>query len=272
MRAKVVTIHPLSTGENSLTPSISTRMIKVIAHMTPFDSVTNSQRYRPAEVDASLRARFKGAEIIWCPVGPLARSSLAAFECIQLCRSNWLSPLNLTPSHDPKPMIEQGRPIRIGRVSRDDFRKWPKGKAKILEAYPSDSRFQIRVLGGVKDISERYRFTAPNNWEIFEFGSLEVSGFLDSVDVFVYAIHEDHLEEFGLVVLEALVAGVPVIASRSLEDTFGSACAYFDDEAEVPALAMSVREQPEVWSLRLADTKKYLRLHGPEAYLERLFS
>lgn len=267
--APLTTIHPASCGENALMPTVNTQQVKIIAHMIPNDPLTGVERYSVVRVETFLSKYFRAVEVEWCPVGPPCRAALDREKRrFPLSDKDWFSPYN--PSRAVEVSNFMGSQIVLGRVSRDDFRKWPAGRKRILDAYPSDPRYRVRVLGGVEDIKSRYGFSPPSNWEVFSFGSVPVLDFLDTIDVFVYAIHEEHVEEFGLVVLEAIGANLPVVASRSLQPTFEDACLYFDTESEVPDLVERLRTDSGLKARLHQGREAVMQRHSIQSYLSRL--
>src|SRR5690606_7326483 len=121
--------------------------------------------------------------------------------------------------------LEPSEKIRIGRHSRGQAVKWPTDPDQLLEIYPEDDRFEIRVLGGAeapRDVLGRL----PRNWHVWDFGEVHPRDFLSSIDVFVYFTHPNWVESFGRVIIEAMAVGVPVILPQEYRALFKDAAIY----------------------------------------------
>src|SRR5690606_14290896 len=109
---------------------------------------------------------------------------------------------------DPKPSIEP--PYCIGRHGRDGPEKWLSDVERLRQAYPATAEFRVRILGGAKKAQE-IMGRLPDNWEVIDFGAIEPRAYLRDLDVFVYFPDDKLAEGFGRTVVEAMIAGVPVV-------------------------------------------------------------
>lgn len=223
--------------------------------------VKNNSRMRPDgttayEIDEMVRAAqdLGTGRLEFCPISQLMRSELIEYSRLSGNRLR-LSSLDWTPTfdpslylHPPKPLMHP--PYRIGRHARDGVEKWREDPAELLMAYPPDGDFEVRILGGA-DQAQLILGALPENWQVSAFGEIEPREFLENLDAFVYFPASQLVEGFGRTIVEAMIAGVPVIVPPSLESTFGElvlACDPIDVRGIIERLA--------------ADT------HGRVAYLE----
>lgn len=118
----------------------------------------------------------------------------------------------------------QGPPI-VGRHSRDDWTKWPEDVDAIKCAWPPESSWDIRILGGAKAPIDLLGYQ-PSNWSVYPFGSIDPLSFLASLHYYVYFHHARSLEAFGRSTLEALATGCIVITHSEYERLFGTGALY----------------------------------------------
>lgn len=162
-----------------------------------------------------------GRAPLWAPVGPLVRAQLAKLpDHPPLFPEDWVNILDPTPFAGPRDH-PHGGPVRLGRHSRPDPLKWPADRAAVLEAYPDDPRFRVRILGGGPFLSELMGEPLPSSWEVQPFAPGAAPRFLREVDAYVYFFHPRWVEAFGRAVLEALAAGCPAILPEALAPLFG---------------------------------------------------
>lgn len=248
-------------------PRIRCRQTLLIAHHPP-RMPSGKVEYDVAIVGQNV-AELVGHQPLWSPVGPIVRDQLGTMlEPGHLLPQDWhnIVDIDAWPKRGERPV---GRPIVIGRHSRPDPRKWPDDRERILEAYPDDKAFEIRVLGGGAAL-EKIAGPYPRNWRVWPFDGVAAGAFLRELDVFVYFHHANWLEAFGLAILEAMAVGVPVILPQSFERLFGGAAIY----TERQRVAQRVREladdpQAYLWQARIAREIASTRF-GAEACRGRL--
>ena len=172
---------------------------------------------------------IRADDVVFCPIGPLMRAELAD------CRARTglafrISELDWTPTFDiqtyvrpPKPSM--GPRFRIGRHGRDGPEKWLEDKDALSRAYPEHPDFSIVILGGASR-AETILQRMPSNWTVHEFGKIEPADYLGELDAFVYFPNSTLIEAFGRIIIEAMLAGVPVILPRRFEATFGDLPLY----------------------------------------------
>ncbi len=138
------------------------------------------------------------------------------------------------------------RPIRIGRHSRDHWTKWPADIEDLQRAYcAAEAGFECHILGGISS-AKRLLPSVPRNWVIHEFDDIDVTEFIDSLDVFVNFMHYDYIEEFGRNTMEAMARGKPVILEHGLKEIFGESALYCAP-GEVAGLAKKLIENPVLY-------------------------
>ncbi len=185
-----------------------------------------SPAYDIAELGLRIRT-FPAAQKILCPISDLIRAELRASgdaDGIALNTTDW------HPTFDPdtyvcppKPALKA--PFVIGRHGRDGSEKWLEDPALLRMAYTSDEGFRVSILGGAKKAAEILG-SLPDTWEVIPFGQRSPKDFLRGLDVFVYFPHSGLIEAFGRSIIEAMLAGVPVILPPRFEATFGDLPLY----------------------------------------------
>ena len=97
--------------------------------------------------------------------------------------------------------------------------------ATILDAYPDDPGYLVRILGGapfLRDLLGSY----PPNWRVWPFNAIPPDRFLSTVDFFVYFHHRQWVEAFGRSIVEAMASGAVAILPRHFAALFGEGAIY----------------------------------------------
>jgi glycosyltransferase involved in cell wall biosynthesis len=130
----------------------------------------------------------------------------------------------------------------IGRHGRDAKAKWPASKARLRAAYGVGAPVRTRIMGGA-DIAIRRMGGTPANWEVLPFNAMPARDFLRDLDFFIHFPHEDYIEEFGRVVMEAMAAGKPAVLPPCFWSTFGDAALYCEAKEVVPLVMRYWRDE-----------------------------
>ncbi|SDO07013.1 glycosyltransferase [Alkalicoccus daliensis] len=246
-------------------PAVEARKISVIANQTPKKDYgeTNEVLYHIPRCAENLE-RYFGKPGTWYPIGPQIRQALLThhpveLEQITLAEEDWSNIISLEEWKRPA-RPEDTSKIKIGRHSREHFLKWPPDPAELLQLYPRDEKFEIRILGGA-EAPKQILGGLPDNWHVLEFGEMPPRDFLATLDVFVYYTNPTMVEAFGRVIIEAMAVGVPVIIPPIYEELFGNAAIYAD-----PA---DVQEEIN----KLMDREKYYeqQVQAAHDYVEKNF-
>jgi hypothetical protein len=152
--------------------------------------------------------------------------------------------------------LEREMPL-IGRHGRDAAAKWPASRMTLRAAYGADAPVRTRLMGGA-DIAIRRLGGRPPNWEILPFNAMPARDFLRDLDFFIHFPHEDYIEEFGRVVMEAMAAGKPAILPPCFRPTFGDAALYCQAEEVVPLVRRYWREE-ELYRVQAGKGREFVR-------------
>jgi hypothetical protein len=186
-----------------------------------------SVEYDPLTVRANLKELF-GTEGHWVPISPVVRRLMRADRRFPDAYDEDWFPMIDIGGHGVEPLRWRGReranPV-VGRHARDNKSKWPADRATLLAAYCAEKQCVVDILGGA-DKAIQIVGELPRNWIVRPFGSMPPGEFLSAVDFFIHYPHELYIEAFGRSVLEAMVAGKPVVLPPVFEETFGPAALY----------------------------------------------
>lgn len=244
----------------------------IVANHPPYERHKDRHSYEMGRVTDNARRAF-GVDPQWAPQSATIRRMLAP----QLPRSalldvDWTAILADPPARArPRSGPLDSVPV-IGRHSRDHHLKWPGERETLLKVYPSDGSVKVRVLGGVKRVIDAGALTEEDiaGWEVHPFDALPPSSFLETIDFFVYYHHEDWVEAFGRVIMEAMFAGAVVVLPPSFEPVFGDAALY----AEPGQVQDLIRDYFADWPRYQAQSERGLAYAHenctPAAYRRRL--
>lgn len=209
--------------------------VLIVANQAPCEPDGSDQRYVPADVTANAAALF-GVPPTWVPQGPTVRRALERTGGAEL--TDWDNPgLIDTDAWHVRPDRPLGRPLVVGRYSRDDAIKFPASAEELLTAYSFAAGVRVRMMGATTTVPRLLRqagrsVRVPGNWELLPHKALGVREFLAGLDFFVYLDNPRANEAFGRVILEAAASGVLTIVSPKHRDTFGDTVLYAEpDEA-----------------------------------------
>lgn len=235
VRTKAVLIHhpPIMKYRMDALPSIDTKLVGVLVNQCPMQLKSERPWLYSSSVVTENCNFFFGQDPLWIPISDIVRERLNAIDGYNpIYEENWLPPFTGEILYRNQ-KTTSGDMIRIGRHSRDHWTKWPATSKDLVSAYCANaSGIKTYFLGGADKVPNTLNLT-PSNWTTFDFDSLPVNDFLDTLDVFVNFMHHDYIEEFGRNTMEAMARGKPVLLEHGLVDTFGDAALYCDpDEVE----------------------------------------
>lgn len=206
------------------------------------------------------------------PLSPVIREEISHFihdAGMQIGSFDWTPVFNEKKLPLRKPRERPDGIIRIGRHGRDQVDKWPDDIETLLYAYPDSGKFQIEVLGGVDTLLKKLNYL-PKNWKVRPFGSIGVSEFLNTIDVFVYFPSENLNEAFGRVIVEAIYSGVPCVLPERFKQLFGDLC-FYCKASEVEAIVLSIMSNAcELTKHCDYARRKAICLYGEGTLLKRL--
>jgi hypothetical protein len=188
-------------------------------------------QYDPIELANNLKSAF-GTAGVWAPISAHVKQLMLEDGRYPGVLDEIWTPL-IQPEEwgfEPRRSMKSAdRAPVVGRHSRDHYTKWPSSRDKLLAGYCADKPCEVRLLGGASE-AEKIAGNLPQNWTIYEFGAMDAKAFLRGLDFFVHYPNENYIEEFGRSVLEAMMAGVPVILPERFSGTFGKAAIYAPEE------------------------------------------
>lgn len=254
-----------------LVSGIRAQRALVIANHAPYENADRRYSYDPSRVTGNVRDIF-GIDPQWAPESARIRELLAPLlPASSVYIQDWPGVLPKVP---PKPKTRErpmgGKPV-VGRHSRDSILKWPQSDV-LRRVYPTDGEFHVRILGGIDSILKEGVVSREDvaGWTVHAFGSVEPSDFLREIDFFVYYHHPDLVESYGMVVVEAILAGAVVVLPPHFQPVFGDAAIYAEPD-EVRTAVWKLWSDWEEYGAQVDRAYQYLRQNvSPAAFLQRL--
>jgi UDP:flavonoid glycosyltransferase YjiC (YdhE family) len=240
----------------------------IVAHHPPFDA-DGAPFYDWSGIHATA-AEVLGGPVRWAPVGPLVRAQLARLpEGPPLTAADWVNVLDPLPWRVLRQDFVDQRCV-IGRHSRPDPLKWPADRTAVLEVYPDDPRYLVRILGAGPFLDQVLGGPPPAAWEVLAFTPGAAPAFLRRLDFYLYYHHPRWVEAFGRTVLEAMAAGCAVILPPGMAPLFGDGALYAEPAAAA-GLALALRSDLAAFLARSEAAVTTARERfGPEVHRARL--
>lgn len=247
----VICRHPvvaLSYAFSKLAPRISAAEAFVVVNNSYLRE--NGATVYQRDALLQLSKKMSVGNLTFCPISPEIRNELqeaatAADKKVNFSLLDWTPTFN--PAHYYKsPRSKMVPPFRVGRHGRDAPEKWRENAEQLLQAHPESSDFINVILGGASNAA-RTLGSLPKNWVVYDFGEIEPSDYLYSLDAFIYFPHSARIEAFGRTVVEAMFAGVPVILPRNFRSTFDDLPIYAEpSQVESIVRALAVNDEDRI--------------------------
>ena len=229
----------------------------IVANQAPSELDGTDVRYIVHECHENAESAFDVTPL-WVPQGPQVRDLLKHYldDCA-LADFDMPGILDLDYWWQERLWYRSALPV-VGRHSRDDRMKWPASGTELEKAYPTDGRYDIRLMGGHRTPLKVLGIKrVPIAWTVYKKDEMPVRDFLYSLDYFVFYQHPQAVEAFGRAILEALAAGVVVILPKHFERVFGDAALYADID-EVHALINKLHSDFSVYRKQLKRSRAIL--------------
>jgi len=260
-------------------PDIRAKDIRFIVNQPPFSDygANGVPRYSIATCAENLQKMF-GKEATWHPIGPNIRNALLKYHSdelelanVKLSDHDWVNIIDVQAWARDEHVVDGGRPLRIGRHSRDSHLKWPETREKIMAIYPESQDIEVHILGGIQSLKEILP-KKPENWTVHEFGAMEPAAFLAGLDVFIYFHHVDWVESFGRTIFEAMAVGVPAILPEDYRPVFEDAALYATPETAID-IARAICADPVRYREQVSRARTFVATrYGYQMHLDRFTS
>jgi len=255
-------------------PAIDTRQAVIVVNQPPKRMFSDQGFYNPEVSDQNAKELF-AVEPQWWPNGPGARKAMEEYsERLHLSDCNWLNVIN---SFADDAAIEArvhrlkdgSRSISIGRHTRDVINKWPSTAHAILQCYPDDDMFSVKILGGAR-WPRKILKRLPDNWKVWDYGEIDVQDYLENLDVFVFFPHEERIESFARCIVEAMAAGMPVLLPERFREEYGQSPIYCKTD-KVTDVLIDFKQNIKKYKEKCIETRREaMEIFGPESLLYRL--
>lgn len=250
---------------------VAENVVLVVSH--PPRNGHGQDEYDLITTVANIAETF-GVRPLLGPVGPAVRRQLAAMSGVgaDILAEDWSNLFDryASPVRARRPNNAQ---IVIGRHSRPQLSKWPDAFVDACAAYPTDPRFEIRMLGAPADLGSHYG-GLPSNWQLIPFSGQDVGAFLDGLDFYSYFHGSAWIEAFGYSILEAIAKGIPALLPHHFQPLFGPAAIYCTPD-EVTNVVLDYSNSADLYQTHVETARAYvdekfgLEQYGPR--LDRLF-
>ncbi len=272
----LVVRHPPILGERrEQLPEIRAKTVAVVVNQTP-----RKDYGRHSEISYELESCRKNLEEsfgqpgIWYPNSPLTRQALLRHHAPELANTelaaeDWCNIIDVDEWRCDRRRARPGHTVRIGRISRDDWRKWPTDPKQLLAAYPPSPRHQICVLGGAQS-AQKLLGRLPDNWQVAPLGSRHPREFLRELDVFVYFTAPELVETFSRSILESMAVGIPVVTHPNQRELFREAALYALPE-QAAEVVDGLMAEPARYREQVETARDFVRhKFGHEHHIRRL--
>ncbi|GAA0458271.1 hypothetical protein Ade02nite_07570 [Paractinoplanes deccanensis] len=267
--AKVLLIRQprIFTADLARPPVVRADHTIVVLNQAPGDA-SDPERYYVFDEVRERVERYFGAGVVWAPISARIRDTVAPRAALP--DTDWHEIIDVADWQVER-RREPGAPPVIGRHGRPDPVKWPRDPGELLQAYPDSPDVRVRVLGGGEIAVERLG-RRPENWDVADFGAESPRDFLATLDFFVYFHDRDLVEGFGRTILEAMAAGVPVIAGPHFRAVFGDAALY-TDASGVRDLVRRLHKDRPAYDAVVRRARSFVSEHfGNASHIARLAS
>ncbi|OLT17786.1 hypothetical protein BJF80_00135 [Serinicoccus sp. CUA-874] len=198
----MVRYPPILQYPPRLARAVQARHVLVMANQGPSEPDGSDQRYVVRDVTERTRALF-GAPVTWVPQSPTIRRLLIEQDpTVPL--TSWDNPGRIDVDHwtiRPSGPPGRGRPVVVGRHSRDDRIKFPPTFAELREGYLFPGGYQVRMLGGQETVArlaaEGGHAEVPADWAVLPTTEGDVRPFLHELDFYLYLDNPDAHEPSG---------------------------------------------------------------------------
>lgn len=240
VRTLLLRYPPILQYPPHVTGALRPDRVLIVANQAPCEPDGSDQRYVPGDVTTNATALF-GITPTWVPQGPAVRRALEQVGGAELADWDNTGLIDADSWH-VRPDRPIGRPLVVGRYSRDDAIKFPASAEELLTAYDLGPHVQVRMMGATTTVPRLLRAggrtaRVPGSWELLAHKSRDVREFLAELDFFVYLDNPRAHEAFGRVILEAAASGVLTIVSPKHRDTFGDTVLYAEPDEVGPLVA-----------------------------------
>jgi hypothetical protein len=212
----------------------------------------------------SARTLF-GIEPVVAPVSPIVRSDLAAMSaCLQLTKQDWTPLVGRSAKRQSQSVPDINRlPIMGGYCGPGVWQA-----KELREVFCADQACEVQIFGNAKTLPPKDEW--PGNWTLLPASKHELQEFLAALDFCICYPRRDGSGLVGLVPIEAMAAGIPVILPPRLRRLYEEAAIYADPPDVFRMVSAFWRNQ-SAYQLQVERGLRYIESHcSVESLAERL--
>jgi len=217
-----------------LTASIRTSDVLMVAHGDPKRYLQDKRPYDIAHANEMAESIFQVTPR-WVATFGFPSDHLSEHWGVSVIRQNYPTYIDCQKFQGPRLRRNDGRPV-VGRTAENEADEWP-SRRLLPSVYPTDGRIDFRVLGDARGAVRKMRQKqVPNEWLQYKDGDIPIEHFWRTVDALILFDEDGSAGGLERSVLEALAAGVLVIAGSERAAVYGEAVHMSEPECAIQGL------------------------------------
>lgn len=205
---------------------ITARNMHIVASEAPSHPQGKNIHYLPGVVHTDAEEAF-GVQPTWWVSDESLRDILEPYLGSELVQDAvWPTLIDIENRWHNRAYYRSMTPV-VGRFSSELSTDWPKARDTVEKIYPTDGRYDIRILGPSQKVLKVLGLNRPpTGWTFYENTEIQRNNFAYTLDYYVYFPQEKIIKVPYQEILAVLATGTIVILPKELEKAFGDAAIY----------------------------------------------